>query len=165
MSSIRPYSEHDWPQIWGILEPIFRAAETYAVSKDISEQEAKRIWVSGPAATFVIVNEDDYVAGSYYIKPNQPGPGSHVCNCGYVVSSESQGKGLASQMCIHSQEHRCFNGFQSNAIQHGCVDKSQSCPFVGKAQLQNCRDHPKSLSASPRGPCRWLHHVQRAAEC
>ncbi|MFO7684805.1 MAG: GNAT family N-acetyltransferase [Desulfobacterales bacterium] len=47
--------------------------------------------------------KDGRVPGTYYIKPNQPGLGSHVCNCGYVVSPEAQGQGVAAAMCEHSQ--------------------------------------------------------------
>ena len=44
------------------------------------------MWTELPAGTFVILDENDQVKGSYYIKPNQGGRGSHVCNCGYVVA-------------------------------------------------------------------------------
>jgi ribosomal protein S18 acetylase RimI-like enzyme len=56
-----------------------------------------------PRRTFVIEN-DGKVLGTYYIKTNQPGPGSHVCNCGYMVSSMSRDEGLATAMCKHSQK-------------------------------------------------------------
>ncbi len=113
MSQIRKYEKKDWPQLWLILKNVFHAGETYAVPTDISETEAKRIWIEIPLATFVIVDENNIIGGSYYIKPNQPGPGSHVCNCGYVVSANSRGKGFASAMCIHSQAEAVSNGFFS----------------------------------------------------
>jgi hypothetical protein len=42
--------------------------------------------------------------GTYYLKTNQAGPGSHVCNCGYMVASSARGRGLATAMCEHSQK-------------------------------------------------------------
>jgi len=51
-----------------------------------------------------VVEEDNQILGAYYIKTNQGGPGSHVCNCGYMVSSKAQGKGLATAMYEHSQK-------------------------------------------------------------
>ena len=50
---------------------------------------------------------------SYFIKPNQPGPGAHVCNCGYVVSPAAQGQGVASLMYEHSQQQAVAMGFRA----------------------------------------------------
>ena len=45
MMDIRLFEEGDWSGVWGILEPVFRAGETYAFSTDITEQEAHRVWL------------------------------------------------------------------------------------------------------------------------
>ena len=50
---------------------------------------------------------------SYFIKPNQPGQGAHVCNCGYVVAPVAQGQGVASLMCEHSQQQAVAMGFRA----------------------------------------------------
>ena len=55
-----------------------------------------------PRLTFV-ADEDGQVLGTYYLKTNQGGPGDHVCNCGYMVSSSARGRGIATAMCQHSQ--------------------------------------------------------------
>ena len=49
------FKERDWPAVWRIIEPIFRAGETYAFSPDITEDEARRAWIELPSATFVAV--------------------------------------------------------------------------------------------------------------
>jgi hypothetical protein len=55
-----------------------------------TEEEIRRTWIDVPAATFGACDDGDdgsgHVTGTYYIKPNQPGLGSHICNCGYVVA-------------------------------------------------------------------------------
>ncbi|GAA5125516.1 GNAT family N-acetyltransferase [Luteolibacter yonseiensis] len=115
---IRTYEPADWAGIWEILEPVFRAGRTYVFPRDIGEDEARRIWIDAPEATFVFVDEGE-ILGSYYIKPNQPGQGSHICNCGYVVSGRARGKGVASRMCGHSQlqaVERGFLGMQFNLV-------------------------------------------------
>lgn len=103
MTRIQPFQERHWASVWRVLEPVFRAGETYAFSPDISEAEARRVWVEAPAATFVALNAHDEVVGTYYLKPNQPALGAHVCNCGYVVAEQARGQGIASAMCEHSQ--------------------------------------------------------------
>jgi ribosomal protein S18 acetylase RimI-like enzyme len=55
-----------------------------------------------PRCTYV-AEEEGQVLGTYYIKTNNEGPGAHVCNCGYMVSSVARGKGLATSMCEYSQ--------------------------------------------------------------
>ncbi len=116
---IAPMSEADWPKAWAIIEPVFRAGETYAVPTDISETQARRLWVENAVASFVAVDEDDEVLGTYYLKGNQAGPGSHVCNCGYIVSPRARGRGIASAMCEHSQVEAVRRGFR--AMQYNLV--------------------------------------------
>ncbi len=56
--------------------------------------------------------EGGQIIGTYYLKANQPGLGSHVCNCGYAVSEAGRGKGVASAMCEHSQQVGRDEGFR-----------------------------------------------------
>lgn len=110
---IRPFEDRDWPATWRIIEPVFRSGETYPFSPDITEGEARQAWVVVPLATFVAVAKNNEVVGSYYIKPNQPALGAHVCNCGYIVSEHARGKGIASAMCEHSQREAMSRGFRA----------------------------------------------------
>ena len=119
MITIRSYREQDWPEVWKILEPVFRAGTTYAYSPEISEEEAKKEWIEAPMASFVYENEEKDIVGTYYIKPNQPALGAHVCNCGYIVDGKARGRGAASAMCKHSQEQAIKAGF--TAMQYNLV--------------------------------------------
>ena len=119
MPTIRAFNEEDWNPVWQILEPVFRSGETYAFSPDISETEAKQAWIASPLQTFVATDKSNSIVGTYYIKPNQPALGSHVCNCGYIVAKEAQGTGIASAMCEHSQKEAIKLGF--NAMQYNLV--------------------------------------------
>jgi len=100
---IRPFEETDWPRLWPLLRATFAAGDTYAYAPASSESEIHRAWVEAPRATLVAAGPAGELLGTYFIKPNQPGLGSHVCNCGYVVAPAAQGRGIASAMCRHSQ--------------------------------------------------------------
>jgi hypothetical protein len=141
MTVIRAFMEHDWVATWQIIEPVFRAGETYAFSPDITEEEAHQVWVEKTFATFVAVDEKDDVLGTYYIKPNQPALGAHVCNCGYIVAEKARGKGIASEMCEHSQREAVLRGFRARPL-----------PLSGKGD-QKCRDRIGRVG----GNCRWVH--------
>lgn len=116
--SIRLFEDSDWHKVWSLLEPIFRAGETYAYSPLITAAEAKVVWVQVPQETYV-ASLADSIVGTYYLKPNQPELGAHVCNCGYAVSPEARGRGVASAMCVHSQVRAAEIGFK--AMQYNLV--------------------------------------------
>lgn len=119
MTLIRLIQQKDWPATWAIIEPVFRAGETYSFDATITKEDAYRVWVTQPAATFVAKSEDGSILGTYYIKPNQPGQGAHVCNCGYIVAEKARGMGVASAMCEHSQAEAVNRGFR--AMQYNLV--------------------------------------------
>src|SRR5687767_15096855 len=113
MVEIRKFLDADWPVVWRILHATFAAGETYTFPPDSGEAEIRRVWVELPAATFVATDSSGTVLGTYFIKPNQPGLGSHVCNCGYVVAEQARGRGVAAAMCEHSQEQARALGFRA----------------------------------------------------
>lgn len=99
MTSIRSYKQVDWPEVWTIIEPLFRAGSTYPLSPEITEEEANQVWVNVPEATYVCEDWNNKIIGTYYLKPNQPALGTHVCNCGYIFEESARCQGVASAMC------------------------------------------------------------------
>jgi len=119
MPTIRPVLQEDWPAVWDILRPVFRAGDTYSFSPSIDNEEARAVWVTQPLGTFVAVDGNSNILGTYYLKANQPRQGAHVCNCGYVVAESARGLGVASAMCEHSQKEARRLGFR--AMQYNLV--------------------------------------------
>ena len=109
---IRPATPADGPAIWRILEPIIRAGETNALDRDMGEDAALAYW-TGPGKTAFVAEEDGWIAGTYFIQPNQAGGGRHVCNGGYVTAMEATGRGIARRMCLHSLEQAQRQGFKA----------------------------------------------------
>ena len=101
--NIRNARPEDFDNIWPIFHEIVAAGETYAYEQTTEKADAYELWMVHPRQTFV-AEENGQILGTYFIKTNQPGRGSHVCNCGYMVSSRAEGQGLATKMCIHSQD-------------------------------------------------------------
>jgi GNAT superfamily N-acetyltransferase len=117
---IRPYMPADWDQVWAILEPIFRAGETYAIRPEITPEQAREYWTARPKEVFVAVDDaTGRLLGTYTLRPNFDGPGSHICNCGYIVGEQARGKGVASKMCKHSQMEAIARGYR--AMQYNLV--------------------------------------------
>jgi L-amino acid N-acyltransferase YncA len=109
---IREAKDSDIDQIWLIFHEIAAIGETYAYPRDITQQEAIKLWLELPQKTYV-AEEDTQIGGTYYIKPNQSGGGRHVCNCGYMVAAKARGKGLATAMCKHSQKVAVELGYKA----------------------------------------------------
>ncbi|MBV9346371.1 MAG: GNAT family N-acetyltransferase [Pseudolabrys sp.] len=115
---IRPATGADDDAIWRVLEPAFRAGETYMIERDISRDAALAYWKSPGHAVFV-ADDGGAVVGTYYLRANQRGPGMHVCNSGYITAPQAQGRGVARAMCTHSLDEakkRGFKAMQFNAV-------------------------------------------------
>lgn len=118
MLTIRHATNADSDLIWDMLEPVIRAGETYALPRDLSREDAVAYWLAADKHTFVAL-EEGTALGTYYMKANQMGGGSHVANCGYVTSVEARGRGIAAAMCEHSQDEarrRGFTAMQFNLV-------------------------------------------------
>lgn len=108
--NIRFAKEADHGDIWSMLEPVFRAGDTYAVDQEISRADALAYWTSENA--YVVEAEDDLV-GTFYIRKNQSGGGRFVCNCGYVTKRGAQGRGVARAMLEFSLSEAKELGFSA----------------------------------------------------
>lgn len=118
MIEIRLAKDKDWVQIWPIVREVFQSGTTYAYSPETNKEKAYEIWMNTPTATYLALS-DGIVAGTYYIRPNQPELGSHVCNAGYMVSSSARGQGLGRALCAHSLQEAVRLGFK--AMQYNLV--------------------------------------------
>jgi L-amino acid N-acyltransferase YncA len=109
---IRPAGPKDADAIWSILEPTIRAGETYTLPQEMDRERAIEYWFSPGNAVFV-AEEDGEVLGTYYLRANQKGGGSHVGNCGYMTAAKASGRGVATAMCAHSLEYARTHGFRA----------------------------------------------------
>lgn len=148
MVGVRRARPDDFDQIWPMLRATFRSGTTYAVDPHISKAAARSYWMDQPAATFV-AEQTGVIVGTYYIKPNQPGGGAHICNCGYVVSESARGQGFARLMCEASQVQAAQMGFtamQFNfvlASNVGAVRLWHKLGFVTLGTIPDAFDHPE----------------------
>jgi len=109
---IRPSTEGDADAMWGILEPVLRAGETYALPRGWTRTETLAYWNGADHSVFV-AEEAGEVLGTYYLHPNQMGGGAHVANCGYVTHGRAVGRGVARAMCVHSLQFAARQGFKA----------------------------------------------------
>lgn len=110
--AIRPFEPRDRDALWRVLEPVFRAGDTYAIDPDISREDAIAYWTA-PARRVHSAVLGGQFAGSYYLMRNQGGGGSHVCNCGFVTDTAQKGRGVARTMLEHALQTARDAGFRA----------------------------------------------------
>lgn len=161
MVLIREATKSDFEKIWPIFREIASAGETYAYPPDVTKEEGKKLWMDMPRKTFVAESEEG-ILGTYYIKTNQAGPGSHVCNCGYMVSPLSRGKGLATAMCEHSQKMALELGYEAMqfnfvaSTNKGAVRLWQKLGFDIVGRLPRAFKHPSKGHVDAFVMYKWL---------
>jgi ribosomal protein S18 acetylase RimI-like enzyme len=161
-ASIRPFQASDWPAVWSILRSAVSKGDTFAYPPEAGEHEIRTLWIRNSRAAFVACDTAARILGSYFIKPNQLGHGSHVCNCGYVVSEEARGKGVASLMCEHSQSTAVDLGFlamQFNLVvstNGGAVHLWQKHGFRIVGTLPRAFRHPQAGLVDAYVMYKWL---------
>ncbi|MCC5900721.1 MAG: GNAT family N-acetyltransferase [Halomonas sp.] len=111
--SFTPMTKDDFVAFWPTFQAIVMAQETYAIDPEITFEQAYQLWCTTPKASWVIKDESGQLLGTYYLKANAAGPGQHVCNCGYMVTPDARGKGIARAMCEHSQQQGRELGFEA----------------------------------------------------
>ena len=109
---IRPYEAADWPAVWALLEPVFRAGETFPYDPVITEADARVAWVEQSQAVMVAVDAGGSFVGTYYLRPNSLALGAHVANAGYVVAEHCRRQGIGSRLCQHSLQAARRLGFR-----------------------------------------------------
>ncbi len=98
--------------VWQILEPMLRAGETYPLPRDWPRADALAYWMGAGHEVFVAV-AGERVLGTYYLRANHLGGGSHVANCGYVSARAVAGSGIGRAMCAHSLDRARARGFRA----------------------------------------------------
>jgi ribosomal protein S18 acetylase RimI-like enzyme len=148
MFAIRSAGSEDRDAIWSIIEPIIRAGDVYTLPREMACEDALGYWFSASHEVFV-AREGDAVVGTYYLRANQRGGGSHVANCGYATAPAATGRGVARAMCAHSLEHarkRGFKAMQFNFVvstNERAVKLWQSFGFEIVGRLPKAFRHPQ----------------------
>ncbi len=103
---VQPATEADWPGIWEIFRDVVQGGDTYSYAPDTTEALAHDIWVGkgkyGTGAVAYVVRDGGKVVGTYSLRRNHYGLGSHVANAGYMVHRDYRGQGIARAMCWQS---------------------------------------------------------------
>ena len=163
---IREALPEDFDRIWPFFHEIVAAGESYPYPQDMTREDGLQKWFGETQKVFVF-EEDGEILGTYAIKPNAPGLGGHVCNCGYMVAPAARGRGIASALCMHSQETAVQLGYR--AMQYNLVVSTNEqavrlwqklgLEIVGR--LPNAFKHPRHGYVDALVMYKWLDGLER----
>lgn len=146
---IRLADDADWPGIWSIFRVVVSSGDTYAYDPDTPEEEARRLWTAAPARAYVAVDpESGAVVGTYTVRPNQPGLGSHVANAGFMVAPGLSGRGTGRALGEHALAEARRLGFEAMqfnfvvSTNHRAVRTWQAYGFEIVGRLPAAFRHP-----------------------
>jgi L-amino acid N-acyltransferase YncA len=145
---IRSATSEDRDAIWNIFHAVVAAGDTYAFDPKMSRDEALAYWFRADTHTYV-AERDGCVVGTYILRANQPGLGSHVANAAFMVASDAQGSGVGRRMaehCLSEARHLGFRAMQFNFVVSTnkgaiCLWKQLGFDIVGT--LPGAFRHPK----------------------
>jgi len=115
---IRAATRADRDAIWKIFHEILAAGDTYALDPKMSREDALAYWFRADTQTYV-AEKDGTLVGTYILRPNQLGPGSHVANAAFIVASNAQGSGVGRAMaehCLAEARQMGFRAMQFNFV-------------------------------------------------
>jgi len=110
MIDIRKAAESDEPAVWQIIKAVIAGGDTYVFPPETSRDEMLEYWYA-PDKYVYVAEQDDEIVGTFWLKPNYPGLGSHVCNAAYMVAPEAAGKGIGRKMADFSLDEARRLGF------------------------------------------------------
>ena len=119
---IRLATDSDRDAIWNVFHEVVAAGDTYALDPNISREDALAYWFASDAHTYVTEGDAAgarQILGTYILRPNQSGGGSHVANAGFMVSARARGQGIGRAMaehCLSEARRLGFRAMQFNYV-------------------------------------------------
>jgi len=110
---IRQATDTDRDAVWNIFHEVAADGDTYALDPNISREDALAYWFAPGTHTFVAEQPAIGIAGTYILRPNQSGGGSHVANAGFMVSTSARGRGIGRAMAEHCLSEALRLGFRA----------------------------------------------------
>ncbi|QDH25999.1 N-acetyltransferase [Neokomagataea tanensis] len=166
MLTIRPARSFDRDEIWRCLAPVMRSGETYALPRHWSQRQVLSYWMQPLHRVYVALTADQQIVGTFYIRDNQQGGGSHTANAGFVASPGFGAGRAMAEFALQEAERLGYRAMQFNFVvstNERAIALWHALGFSTLARVPEAFDHPKlgmvdalimwrRLSSQPRVP-------------
>jgi ribosomal protein S18 acetylase RimI-like enzyme len=125
---IRSATDEDRDAIWEIFHEVVVAGDTYPIDPQISREDALAYWFGSSTHTYVAeldrfkrssFQAEQRLIGTYILRSNQSGGGSHVANAAFMVPLSARGQGVGRAMgehCLSEARRAGFGAMQFNFV-------------------------------------------------
>jgi L-amino acid N-acyltransferase YncA len=121
MIQIREATSADNEQVWEIIQPIISKGDTYVFDPKSSKEKMLAYWFGKDKHTYVAILNGK-VAGTFFIKDNQPDLGSHIANASYITLPAVSGQGIGKTMgefSLKEAQRLRYKAMQFNIVVKG----------------------------------------------
>jgi L-amino acid N-acyltransferase YncA len=118
MVTIREAAEQDRDAVWEIFHTVVAGGDTYVFDPETPRDEALAYWFQQGTRTYV-AERGGRVVGTYLLRPNRPGLGSHVSNAAFMVCPSARGLGIGRAMgehCLDEARRLGYRAMQFNFV-------------------------------------------------
>jgi GNAT superfamily N-acetyltransferase len=143
MVEIRKATAANRDAIWDIFREVVAARDTYAFDPGMSRQDALGYWFQTNTRTYV-AESSGRIVGTYILRPNQSGGGSHVANAAFMVAPVARGRGIGRAMAEHCLTEGRRLGFALCSLISLFQPTTPHCAFGKRSvskSLALCRVH------------------------
>lgn len=123
---IREAHDEDWAAIWPFLRAIVAAGETYTYPRDLTEPQARELWMPGPPGRTVVAVDEatGAVLGTAKTGPNHMGGAAHIAGGSFMVDPSRSGRGTGRALGEHILALARADGYR--AMQFNAVVESNT---------------------------------------
>lgn len=116
--TIRKADTTDIKTLYALFLTVIEQGNSFMHETPTSKEDFYAYWFHASNEVYVALL-DDAIVGSYWLKPNQPGRGSHVANASYMVDSTYRGQEIGLHLGKHSiteAKRLKYQAMQFNAV-------------------------------------------------
>jgi len=146
---IRAATAGDWSGIWRIVREVVVAGDTFAYATEMTEDEARELWMVAAPSRPAIAVDGVAVLGTANMYANRAGPGAHVASASFMVASAARGGGVGRALVEDALTWARAAGFRSmqfNAVAEtnaAAVELYRSVGFSIAGTVPDAFDHPE----------------------
>jgi GNAT superfamily N-acetyltransferase len=113
------FTDVDWPSVWAVVHEVVRAQETFPYNPEMTDEQARHLWIEVPPGLTVVAVDGDRVVGTAKMGPNRGGPGGHVSTASFMVAAADRGRGVGTALLRFALDWAKAEGYaamQFNAV-------------------------------------------------
>jgi L-amino acid N-acyltransferase YncA len=146
MIHIRNAGPRDYNSIWQIIQEVISKGDTYVFDPDSSRKDMLEYWCGQDKHCYV-AEIQNIIVGTFIIKDNFPGLGSHVANASYMTLPSAFGKGIGRSMgefSISEAKRLGYKAMQFNIVvrtNERAISLWQKLGFEIKGEIPEAFNH------------------------